>query len=101
MINVVRHSSDMKHQDRILIIGAGPAGMAAAMELSRANRDFVVIEKDKQVGGLSKTYVLKEGDLEFRTDNGPHRFFSKNKYLYDFLEVLLVQEWMPVNRQTR
>jgi len=39
-----------------LIIGAGPAGLAAAMELAKAGRDFIVVEKDSVVGGLAKTY---------------------------------------------
>ncbi len=85
----------------ILIIGAGPAGMATAMELSKSNRDFLVVERSSEVGGLSKTYSFKEGDLTFYTDNGPHRFFSKNPYLYEFIEDLLHEDWIKVARQTR
>ena len=85
----------------ILIIGAGPAGMAAAIELSNANKDFIIVERSSSVGGLSKTYSFKEGDLTFYTDNGPHRFFSKNPYLYEFIEELLNEKWIKVNRQTR
>lgn len=84
-----------------LIIGAGPAGLAAAMELSKANKKFLVIERQSSVGGLSKTYEFREGDLVFRTDNGPHRFFSKNPYLYEFIEDLLDEHWIQVKRQTR
>src|SRR3989344_103704 len=85
----------------ILIIGAGPAGMAAAMELAKADREFVLVEKESFVGGLACTYTFCEGDLIFRTDNGPHRFFSKNKYLYEFIEDLLKERWIQVQRQTR
>ncbi len=84
-----------------LIIGAGPAGLATAMELSKANKDFIIVEKQSRVGGLSKTYEFKEVDLIFRTDNGPHRFFSKNPYLYEFIEGLLDEKWIQVKRQTR
>lgn len=84
-----------------LIIGAGPAGLAAAMELSRAGKDFMVIEKQSVVGGLARTYTFKEGKHTFLTDNGPHRFFSKNQYLYDFIEDLLKEKWITVARQTR
>lgn len=84
-----------------IIIGAGPAGMACAMELFKAGREFCVVEKDTQVGGLAKTYVIREGDLEFRTDNGPHRFFSKNDYLYSFIGDLLKEHWIQVKRKTR
>lgn len=81
----------------ILILGAGPAGMAAAMELYRAKRSFTIIEKTSRVGGLARTYVFGE----FRTDNGPHRFFSKNRYLYDFIKDLLGERWIEVDRYTR
>ncbi|MCR9247025.1 MAG: FAD-dependent oxidoreductase [bacterium] len=84
-----------------LILGAGPAGLACAMELSRKGRNSIVIEKDGQIGGLAKTLRIKNGDDEYLTDIGPHRFFSKNQYLYDFIEDLLHEEWRLVPRQTR
>lgn len=88
------------HSD-VLILGGGPAGMATAMELSRAGKTCTVVEKAHQVGGLAKTLVFREPDGIYRTDIGPHRFYSKNKYLYDFIEDLLGEEWITVHRQTR
>ena len=82
---------------KTLILGAGPAGLACAMELYRSSHTFTVVEKDKQVGGLAKTYRFGK----FRTDNGPHRFFSQNKFLYGFIEDLLKEKWIKVNRLTR
>jgi len=67
------------------------------MELHNAGERFTVVEKDEQVGGLAKTYQFGE----FRTDNGPHRFFSQNRYLYDFIEDLLGEKWITVDRYTR
>ncbi len=84
-----------------LILGAGPAGMAAAMELTRAGKSSTMLEKGAQVGGLAKTLEFQEPEGTYRTDIGPHRFFSKNKYLYDFIESLLGEEWIRVQRQTR
>lgn len=75
--------------------------MAAAMELSRADKKSLVIEKAKSVGGLSKTLSFDHPEGTYRTDIGPHRFFSKNKYLYAFLEDLLDEDWMSVPRLTR
>ena len=91
----------MVHNEDIFIFGAGPAGMACAMELYKANRDVKIVEKGNKVGGLAKTLIFKEGNLIFRTDIGPHRFFSKNQYLYDFIEDLLKEKWILVDRQTR
>lgn len=84
-----------------LIIGAGPAGMATAMELWKENRSATVVEKNSVVGGLARTLEFKESDKTFRTDIGPHRFFSKNPYLYDFIEDILGEEWIRVERLTR
>lgn len=81
----------------IVILGAGPAGMAAALQLHSAGRRFTLVEKASQVGGLAKTYRFGE----FRADNGPHRFFSKNPLLYDMIGGLLGERWIPVDRFTR
>lgn len=55
-----------------VIIGAGPAGLSAAYELTKKSGiKPIIIEKDKQVGGLSKT-IIYNGN---RLDIGPHRFF--------------------------
>jgi protoporphyrinogen oxidase len=71
--------------------------MACAMELYKVNIPFILVEKEQAVGGLAKTYKFGK----FRTDNGPHRFYSQNKYLYDFIEDLVQEKWIKVNRFTR
>jgi protoporphyrinogen oxidase len=65
----------MNANRRVVIIGAGPAGLTAAYELSRRNGyDILVLESDGQVGGISRTVDYK-GNL---IDIGGHRFFSKS-----------------------
>jgi len=91
----------MKTSEEIIVLGAGPAGMAASWELSRAGKSVTVIEKASQVGGLAKTYVFDEPEGTYRVDNGPHRFFSKNKYLYEMIGDLLGEKWIQVKRLTR
>jgi protoporphyrinogen oxidase len=59
--------------DVIGIIGAGPAGLTAAYELSRHGRDVEVFEATDAVGGISQT-VERDG---WRFDIGGHRFFTK------------------------
>ena len=85
----------------VLILGAGPAGMAAAMELSRAGKKVTLIEKSHEVGGLAKTLEFQAPEGTYRSDIGPHRFYSKNRYLYDFIEDLLGEDWKEVPRLTR
>lgn len=71
------------------------------MELSRAGKTVTVVEKAPQVGGLARTLVFERPEGTYRTDIGPHRFYSKNKYLYDFIEDLLGEQWREVPRLTR
>jgi protoporphyrinogen oxidase len=58
---------------RTVIVGAGPAGLTAALELGKLGRDGVVYEADSVVGGISRS-VDFEG---CRLDIGGHRFFTK------------------------
>ena len=61
---------------KVLIIGAGPAGLTAAYELLQARRyDVTVLEQSQEIGGISKT-VRYQGN---RMDIGGHRFFSKDE----------------------
>src|SRR5580658_1754434 len=68
------------------IVGAGPAGLTAALELLR-NSDVrpLVFEADMQVGGISKT-VNYRGN---RMDLGGHRFFSKSDWVMDWWQSIL------------
>lgn len=69
-----RGESDME-QGRAIIIGAGPAGLTAALELvRRTGLKPVVLEASQEIGGLSRTVVYKGN----RMDIGGHRFFSKS-----------------------
>lgn len=66
---------------KAIIIGAGPAGLTAAYELlTRTDIKPVLIEQDKQVGGLSQTINYKGN----RIDIGGHRFFSKSEKVIDW-----------------
>ena len=69
----------------VLIIGAGPAGLTAALELVRAGLRPVVIEADSQVGGISKT-INFDGN---RMDLGGHRFFSKSDWVMQWWQQIL------------
>ncbi len=65
---------DMK-QGTAVIIGAGPAGLTAAIELQRRSGiKPVIIEASRAIGGISRTVVFKGN----RMDIGGHRFFSKS-----------------------
>ena len=60
---------------KVLIIGAGPAGLTAAYELldRSAEYEVIVFEESAAIGGISRTVNYKGN----RMDMGGHRFFSK------------------------
>ena len=86
----------MKKYD-VVIIGAGPAGLTAGYELSKSDKKTIILEKKNQVGGLAETKVFGE----FRYDIGPHRFFTKNKEVYNLFLKMLSDDAVAVNRKTR
>lgn len=73
----------------VVIIGAGPAGLVTAYELLNKSGPseyrVIVLEKDNEIGGLSKTITFGGG----RVDIGGHRFFSKNEEILNLWRNLL------------
>lgn len=58
-----------------IVIGAGPAGLTAALELlRRTDIKPIVLEASDEIGGISRTVRYKGN----RMDIGGHRFFSKS-----------------------
>ncbi len=77
---------------RVIIIGAGPAGLSAAYYLLK-NTDIkpVVLEETPYIGGISRTHVHNGN----RMDLGGHRFFTKNDEVMSFWK-----EIFPLEEQT-
>ena len=83
---------------KVIIIGAGPAGLTAAYQLSKAGTRSVVLEKDDMVGGLSRTINYRG----FLFDIGGHRFFTKVKLVDDlWREILGDGDFLRRNRLSR
>jgi protoporphyrinogen oxidase len=62
-------------QRRAVIIGAGPAGLTAGLELlRRTDVQPILLEASDEIGGISRTIKYKGN----RMDIGGHRFFSKS-----------------------
>lgn len=74
---------------KVVIIGAGPAGLTAGYHLLKNSNEYevIIIEKDKMVGGISKTINFNGNKM----DLGGHRFFTKsekvNKIWQDILSI--------------
>jgi protoporphyrinogen oxidase len=72
----------------VVVIGAGPAGLTAALRLRQASVDVVVAESSDAVGGISQT-VERDG---WRFDLGGHRFFTKVPEVEAFWHEVLPDE---------
>jgi len=72
----------------VVIIGAGPAGLTAAYQLTKRGVASTVLESDNVVGGISRT-VERDG---WRFDIGGHRFFTKVKPVEDLWHEILPDE---------
>jgi protoporphyrinogen oxidase len=80
------------------IIGAGPAGLTAAYQLSKQRAPVVVLESDPEsVGGISRTVNYKG----FRFDIGGHRFFSKSREVEDFWTEVDGEDMLDRPRSSR
>src|SRR4051794_21320015 len=81
----------------VVVLGAGPAGLAAAFELVCHAQPVQVYERAPYVGGLART-VSRDG---FRFDIGGHRWFTKNDELNQLFVWLLGDEIVRVHRISR
>ncbi len=73
---------------KVVIIGAGPAGLTAGYELLKDGKEeyeVLILEESQEIGGISRT-VKYNGN---RMDIGGHRFFSKDSRVMDFWKELM------------
>jgi protoporphyrinogen oxidase len=82
---------------RVAVIGAGPAGMTAALELSRRGAQVAVYEASDRVGGLARSLDL----WGQRVDLGPHRFFSTDARVNRLWLDVVGRDYRMVDRLTR
>src|SRR2546426_9198067 len=87
--------------DPIVVLGAGPAGMAAAWRLSELGEKVVVLEKDAAVGGMGKTITLGK----YAVDYGPHTFHIRetpeSRAIIDAIRPLFGEDPLILTRGTR
>lgn len=82
---------------RLLVIGAGPAGLTAAVESLKLGRRTIVVEKDAVVGGIARTESYKG----FLFDMGGHRFFTKVAWVDRWWRDMLGEDFLRRQRLSR
>jgi hypothetical protein len=78
---------------RIIIIGAGPAGLTAAYDILKQSDKFEVyiLDENENVGGISRTINYKGN----RMDIGGHRFFSKEEAIIEWWNDIIPRQSAP------
>ncbi len=67
----------LNHQKKVVVVGAGLAGLAAAYQLSQRGFAVTLLEKSPNLGGKIASWKIKVGDEEFLTEHGFHGFFPQ------------------------
>jgi len=81
----------------VAIIGAGPAGLTAALKLAKKGVSVTVFEAGDRVGGMAKTIPM----WDQLVDLGPHRFFSSDPRVNGIWIDVIGKDYSMVSRQTR
>lgn len=89
----------MNNKKKAIIIGAGPAGLTAGLELLKTQKfEVELIEKDDQIGGLAKTITYKN----YKYDIGPHHYITESKEIENWWKNIINEnEFIKLKRFTR
>ena len=82
---------------RIVVLGAGPAGLTAGYAACKRGFEPLILEQDRQVGGISKTVDYKG----YLFDIGGHRFFTKSDEVKEIWREILGPEFLTRPRLSR
>ena len=67
----------LKETKKVVVIGAGLAGLACAYQLSKQGFAVTLLEKSPNLGGKIASWKIKVGEDEFLTEHGFHGFFPQ------------------------
>jgi protoporphyrinogen oxidase len=76
----------MDNSKRVVIIGAGIGGMAAAYDLIRAGHQVTIFEKDDHVGGLASG--VKEPHWDWSVEKFYHHWFQTDEHMLGLISEL-------------
>ncbi|MDD5218046.1 MAG: NAD(P)/FAD-dependent oxidoreductase [Candidatus Omnitrophica bacterium] len=86
-----------RQHDKLLILGAGPAGIGCAYTLAESGYAPRLIEKEREVGGLCRTLDYHG----YLFDIGGHRFLTKSKEVNRLWSKVMGSDMLRVSRLSR
>lgn len=84
-------------RQRVVIAGAGIAGLTLAYELCKRGADVTVIEKEELVGGLARSFSYDNG---YTFDAGPHRFYTESPAVLKLIHEVLEDDILTMPRKS-
>lgn len=81
---------------KIVIVGAGVAGLTLGYSLAKQGRKVSIIEKNNRVGGLARSFQYN--DLIF--DIGPKRFHTDDENVLKFIFDILEDNFLVIPRSS-
>lgn len=88
---------DKKNNFDYIVIGGGMAGLSFSYEMKTKGYSTLILEKDGEVGGLSKTLQYKN----FRFDYCAHRFHSANEEVMKKVKEIMSNNFYLHNQKSR
>ena len=86
---------------KIVVLGAGPAGVTAGWRLAELGVPVTVLEKGRQVGGMAKTTTVGP----YKVDYGPHTFHlrdtAESRKVVDAIRPFFGEDPLVLTRGTR
>lgn len=88
--------NDMKKYP-VVIVGAGVAGLTLGLRLCQGGVPIVLLEREKTVGGLARSFSYPSGAV---FDIGPHRFHTDSPEVERFVLEILGQDYYTIRRNS-
>ncbi len=77
---------------KVVVVGAGLAGLACAYELSRRGFTVTLLERSPQLGGKIASWSIQVGQETFMMEHGFHGFFPQYYNLKSLVEELNIKD---------